>query len=148
VGYTYTDLPQTVNRDAVRFLIQDTKNADGTDGGVLVTDAQIAFALAEEMNVYTAAAACCDALVSQAQGVSSRSVGDVSISYSVGFYEALGKRLRNRGKTYQGPFAGALTESDKDTLREDTDATQPDFTRDMKEYPGLSEQALDQERES
>ena len=151
MAYTYSDdadsdgnAPQ--KRDAVRFLIQDTKTAAGAAGGKLVTDAEIAFSIAEEANVYMAAARCCETLVMRANGVSSRRVGPVSISYNSDTFEKLAKSLRARGGNYQRLYAGALTDTDKAEQQDDTDATQPDFKRGEYEYPGLEQ--LDQERES
>lgn len=151
MAFTYADDPDSdgsaaQKRDAVRFLIQDTLTAAGANGGKLVTDAQIAFAIAEEMNVYTAAAACCDSLVSRAQGVKSRSVGDVSVSYDVGFYMELGKRLRKRGESYQSVYAGGQSASEKESDREDTSLVQPGFAVDDFEYDGAAQ--TPDERES
>lgn len=149
--YTYDDDPDSdgtaaQKRDAVRLLIQDTKTAAGADGGKLVTDAQIAYFIAEEMNVYTAAAAACDSLVARAGGVSSRRVGDVSVSYDVGFYKELGSRLRKRGETYIGAYAGGISVSDKETDRVDTDVVQPSFAIDDFEYEGAGK--VEDERDS
>lgn len=144
MAYTYGDDPSNSTRDAVRFLIQDTKKADGTAGGKLVTDSEITFALASEANVFTAGALCCDVLVSKGGAVRSRSVGDVSITYDVTFYKDLAKRLRSRGQTYAGPYAGGLTETDKAVQQDDTDATQPDFKRGEYEYPGLQDVASEE----
>lgn len=149
--YTYADDPDSdgtaaQKRDAVRFLIQDTTTAAGAAGGRLVTDAQIAFAIAEEMNVYTAAAAICDILVAQAKGVRSKSVGDVSVSYDAGFYESLGKRLRKRGETYVSVYAGGQSVSDKETDTADTDRVQPSFAIRDFEYEGAG--TVEDERDS
>jgi hypothetical protein len=78
MAFTYSDNPSSTGtaaqkRDAVRFLIQDTDTTNGK-----VTDAQIAWALGEEPNVYGAAARCCEALANKHGNISSRSVGDSS----------------------------------------------------------------------
>lgn len=141
MAFTYADDPDSdgtaaQQRDAIRVLIQDTLTAAGANGGRLVTDAQIVFFLAEEMNVYTAAAAVCDSLVAAAQGVGSRRVGDVSVTYDVNFYKELGNRLRRRGETYQAVYAGGQSVSEKDTDRADTTLVQPGFAVDDFEYDG------------
>ena len=146
MAYTYADAPDSVGtaaqkRDAVRFLIQDTKTAAGANGGKLVTDAEIAFAIVEEMNVYTAAASCCDSLVARAGGVSSRRVGDVSVSYDAGFYKELGARLRKRGEVYMTVYAGGISVSDKETDRTDTDVVQPGIAIDDFLYEGAGDPA-------
>lgn len=151
MAFTYADDPDSdgtsaQQRDAVRFLIQDTLTAAGANGGKLVTDAQIAFAIAEEMNVYTAAASICDSLSAGKQGVSSRRVGDVSVSYDATFYRELGSRLRKRGETYMSLYAGGQSVSDKQTDRDDSDTVQPGIAVDDFEYEGAG--SVSEERDS
>jgi len=138
--YTYSDNPVSSGtaaqqRDAVRFLIQDT---DVTNGKV--TDAQIAFALTEEPNVYGAAARCCEALASNKANISSRSVGDTSIAYDHAAYATLAKTLRLKSRSgFELPFAGGISQSDKDTTESSSDRTKPDFFRGMFEKVGTAQ---------
>lgn len=140
MAYTYTDDPVSSGtaaqkRDAVRFLIQDTDTTAGK-----VTDAQIAFALVDEANAYAAAALCCESLVALAGSVKSRSIDDTSVTYDVGFYQALAVQLRRKARAkYEGPFCGGISADDKDTTSSDSDYIAPDFKRGMFAYPGTGD---------
>lgn len=130
MSWTYSSSLAT-DRDRVRFLIQDTETTRQ-----LVQDEEITWILTQEENVYTAGAAIADSLAAKARGVSSKSVGDFSLSFTKEHWEGLAERLRRRGAGYQLPTAQGLSVSGKETLTEDTDAVQPSFTRTMQENNG------------
>lgn len=138
MAYTYTDDPNSSGtsaqkRDAVRFLIQDTDTANGK-----VTDAQIAFAILEEANIYSAAALCCDTLVAQFGSVTARSIDDTSVSYDAKFYQELGNQLRAKARSsYETPFCGGISVSDKDTTENGSDYVAPNFKRGMYEIQNV-----------
>ncbi len=138
--YTYSDNPNSSGttaqkRDAVRWLIQDTNTALGK-----VSDAEIAFTLVEEANVYAAAARCCEVLVAAAGSVKNRTVGSTSVSYDVAFYEKLAKTLREKARgQYEAPFCGGISVADKDTTESDSDRVAPDFFKGMHEFQGTSQ---------
>jgi len=136
--YTYNDDPVAAGtasqkRDAVRALAQDNQASR-----MRVSDAEIAFLLTQESNIYTAAARCAEMVAGHIGNVTSRRVGDTSISYGPGYYTDLARTLRQRGQTYASPYAGALTNTDKTTTTSDTDRTDADMTRGMFENPTIS----------
>lgn len=141
MAYTYTDNPVSggtaqQQSDAVRVLIQDTLTAAGANGGKFCTDAQIAFAIAEEMNVYMAAARLAELLGAASGNVATRRVGDVSITYDPKIYRDLAVLLRARGMAHQALYAGGQSVADKQTDRDDTDVVQPSFAIDDFEFKG------------
>lgn len=136
---TYTDDPvyggtAAQKRDAVRFLAQDHRASQ-----MKVSDAEVAFLIAEEANVYMAAAACAEKVAGRSGNISSKSVGDLSISYGAEHYTTLAKTLRQRGMGYQLPILRGASISGKEILEEDSDAVQPSFARDMLQGTGLTD---------
>lgn len=115
VTHTYENLPASSDRDAVRFLTQDT-----TDGAMRLSDQEIAFLLSSEANVYMAAARAAE-MLSQ-RSVTSKSIGELSLSYSAEGYDKLASILRSRGRTHQTFSVGGLSISGKAVLESDTDA--------------------------
>ena len=141
MAFTYSDNPSSTGtaaqkRDAVRVLIQDTDTSNGK-----VTDAQIALALTEENgNIYGAAAWCCEALATRMGNISSRSVGDTSISYDHQTYAALAKTLRLRSRVgIEIPYCGGISQDDKHAAESSTDRTDPDFKRGMFDFIGTAQ---------
>lgn len=114
----------------VRFLIRDT-NTDRP----LFDDDEITWQISQEANIYTAAAGLCDILVTKAGGVKSKKVGELAITYDVGFYRSLSANLRARGAGHQVPYAGGISVSDKQGQEADTDATKPSVFRRLNDNP-------------
>lgn len=140
--YTYSGDPAASNLDKVRFLIGDT---DVTSDPQL-TDAEINAMLTDNAgNAYSAAIACVEALISKYSRKVTKSVGDLSISYSdiVGNYRELLAGLRRRA-TVQicTPYAGGISISDKQTDEADSDRTQPSFYRGMHDEGGTETEKL------
>lgn len=118
----------------VRFLIGDTLVGTPPAGPVnrlVLDDAEIAWLLTREANVYMAAAAAAETIVqvinagSTGNGLVTRKrVGQTDISYANGKtaedYSALAKQLRARSG-HQIGFAGGISASDKLTREQDTD---------------------------
>ena len=79
MAWTYTGDPSSSNRDSVRFLIGDTDTLDQ-----VVTDEEIDWALeVTDQAIYQAAHDICVALAAKfARLATSKSVGDLSLSYS------------------------------------------------------------------
>lgn len=128
--FTYDSSLQK-DKDVVRFLLQDTNSTRP-----LLQDEEIYWLLKNEANVYSAAAACAETLVTRFQAVSSKSVGGLSISYGgVETWRALASKLRVRGSTHQVPSAGGISLADRDALWEDTDLIQPTFYDKMLQDP-------------
>lgn len=91
------------DKDWVRFLIGDRGTPTGAGNnvsGTTLSDEEIAAVLAEEANKYLAAARCGETIQAQGHGATSKSVGDLSISYGDSPDSAYRKhltRLRQKG---------------------------------------------------
>lgn len=132
----------------VRFLIQDTTAATAQ-----LQDEEIAWLLSESGgSVYRAAAAAAQALASRYASDVDRSVsgaGGLSVSGSQRFqqYTQLAQQLTAQaGKKGRGvPFAGGISEAQKDATEEDADRVRPAFTR---EIAPLREAEIEEEEEA
>jgi hypothetical protein len=107
---SYSNNPESSDKDAVRFLIQDTGPSSFD-----ITDEEIVWLLGQEGNVYLAAATLCDKLttIKSSGGLASKSVGGLSESYSQGsiaFYQSQAKVYRARGSLRSVPAAEELTQ--------------------------------------
>ena len=115
----------------VRFLIGDTNTA----AGMVLEDEEIDWLLSTEANVYMAAAAAADMIVTKIDGstgtggtvgpITRKRIGQTDISYFNGRtseqYASLASSLRARGGTHQMPFAGGISATDKLTRELDLD---------------------------
>ena len=105
MAFTYVD-PTSGNRDAIRFLVQDT---DSTDPHF--QDAEINYLYSVWGNIYDAAIAAAEIISGQYAHKTnySRSVGDLSISESYGAsaaeFRALADRLRSQRDRLYVPIA-------------------------------------------
>lgn len=132
--WTYSGDPSSTDRDAVRFLIGDTDTTDQQ-----LTDEEIAYLLDQAGdNVYAAAIAAAEALLGKYARLVDKNVGDLKLSYSqrqssyAGLIIVLKKKFGIRSAT---PYAGGLSINEKISDSEDTDLTQPTFSRDQFNYP-------------
>jgi hypothetical protein len=121
------------NRDKVRFLIQDT---DSTNE--LCQDEEIDFALTAGSNdVFSAAAICCRALATQfikKVGLRDPQTGIVyDTERKAEFYLSLAEEFEAKsGKSFvPKPFAGGISQSDKETRKSDGDRVDFVFTTDL-----------------
>lgn len=110
MSFTYSGNPASSPRDEVRFLLGDT-----TAAKINLQDGEIDYLLADGASVTTASIEGARALAARHSAISatSKSVGDLSLSYEHGQtaarFEALADRLRARS----GPrtFAPIMTEA-------------------------------------
>jgi hypothetical protein len=114
----------------VRFLVQDNQTARQ-----LLDDNEIYWTLTEEANVFMAAAACCDQLVSRAGSIKSKQISEFKIAYDPMFYRALAASLRARGAYYQIPYAGGISITDKEAQQAQTDWVAPAISRGLDDNP-------------
>lgn len=129
MAVTFGNSPATRDRDLIRTLIGDTTGK--------LSDEFIDYAISSEANVWYAAAMCADVIGGQTGTVTDMTVGDLSIRYGTGQtnYAALAKQFRVRGSMSAVPFAGGLTQSDKDTEKDNTDRVVPAFSIGMHDDP-------------
>lgn len=121
--WTYSGDPSSTSRDAVRFLIGDTDNTSQ-----LVTDEEIAYMLTQEGSTSSAAARVCRSLAAKYARFMDQSVGDLNISYSQRFkqFSEMAAKLESDASSRVGiPYAGGISQSDKDSRESDTDRVLP-----------------------
>lgn len=132
----YTDDPQNVPADQVRFFVGDTNTSNEE-----LTDPQIAFLLAEEGDsALRAAARAAEILAAKYSGIADeKQVGPLRLKFSErsGRYSALAKQLwaRASASSTVGPYAGGISVVDKQTKEADSDRVKPSFKRGMMDYP-------------
>jgi len=132
--WTYTGDPSANNRDEVRFLIGDTDNADK-----IVQDEEIAYAIANEANNRLAAIRIVRTLAGKYARKVDKTVGDLKISYSQIYkhYVDLATFLEESDANLYAPiaYAGGISVSDKDSVRDNSDRADPMFTKGMNDNP-------------
>jgi hypothetical protein len=129
-------------KDQVRFLIQDT---DCTNN--IFEDEEIAWTLTQEANVYMAAACMLDTAVNKSTGaLTSKKVGDLSLSFSVSEIRQRIKDLRAKGRSrYELPSNPSEFRDRKREHREDTDLVAPFITREIHDIDQLRDDREDLE---
>lgn len=102
--YSVTDL-NTVPKDAIRFLVQDT---DVTTAGVVrLQDEEINWVLTQQTNIFLAAAQCADIIAAYWAKIQNTRIGPLNIQrgQAVPFYLALAEALRNTAARWSGAQA-------------------------------------------
>lgn len=137
--WEYTGNPATNNRDRCRWYLGDTDAEDP-----LVSDEEIAAALTDEgSNVRRAAAQCAEHLAAYFSREADKSYDDyrVSLSQRASSFLTLSNRLRDRStiSLVAAPWAGGISQSDKESRAADTDRELPAFTMRQFDYPGASD---------
>jgi len=128
--WTYSGDPSDSEKNAVRFLLQDTN-----ESRPLVQDEEIDWLITQNANLYLAAAALCDVLVAKTGAMRSKTIGEFRISYSSDFYKMLGASLRARGLTHQLPYAGGISIADKLNQQNSSDWVDPAVSRGLGDNP-------------
>jgi hypothetical protein len=123
-GNPVADGSVSEQRDAVRFLAQDH-----TPGAMRCSDAEIAFALTNEANVWMAAASIVGLVLARLP--TRKKVGSTEIERTHEQYGNLRDWLQSRGATHQMPYFGGLSRAGKSVDRADEDMIQGFFRRDM-----------------
>jgi len=116
-------------RDKVRFLIQDTVVASA-----MLQDEEIDFMLTEYPNYKLAAANCADVLSSKFSGMAEeKTIGNLKLTYrdKSKKYADLANRLRMQASKVVLPYAGGISQTDKESIEDDDDRVKPAFSRDM-----------------
>lgn len=129
--WTYGGDPSANSRDAVRFLIGDTDTTDQQ-----ISDEEIAYLLSTEgSDVNRAAARAVRSIMAKYARLVDKSVGDLRVSYSqrLAAYKELASELEDRATRRAGAavFAGGISQSQKDTIYEDSDRVGPYFYREQ-----------------
>ena len=134
MSWTYSGDPSSDDRNAVRFLTQDTDT-----NRQLATNEEIDWVITQEMNVYMAAASMLQTIINRQAGIGSKKVGDLSITFDFASAEKRVGVLKARGQaSYQVPTAGGIGVADKQTLEGDSDWPKPFFKREQFDHNGPS----------
>lgn len=124
--WSYNPSALTTNsKDQVRLLIGDTFSGDPQ-----LQDEEIAYLASLSGNVYSAAAACCRALVSKfSRAVDQQSsASKVSYSQMAKAYRAAAVAFEAKATILAVPYGGGISISDMQMAALDTDRIQPQFT--------------------
>lgn len=137
MSWNYSGRADT-DRDKVRFLVGDTDPKDP-----LVQDEEIAYVVSEYPDLRIAAACILRALAAKYSRQGTITVGSVSktLTMIAGQFAKRAEELDPCGLSVGGqalalPSFGGLTKSEKETLKDDTDAVQPSFAIGMNDIPG------------
>jgi hypothetical protein len=132
----YTDDPEHVESDAVRFLLGDTNGLKPK-----LTDNEVDYLLNEQGSVLRAAARGAEILAGkQVEVADQKRVGSLmirSFQSTMESYLKLAKALwaRANAQDSTGPYAGGISRSDKRSVQQDGDRVRPSFARGMMHYP-------------
>lgn len=130
--FTYSGDPRSSEKDACRFMIGDTDVRDP-----LLQDGEIEYLL----DLYNraplnAGIRACEMIAAKFSRMCDEAVGQVRITFSqkhkqyVEMRDTLTERLSKEDMT---PYAGGITQSDKEAVAQDTNRVRPDFTKHMME---------------
>ena len=128
-SYDATKLDEPLNW--VRLRIKDTREDDP-----LLQNEEINSFVAENGNLYRAAAAACRSIALEL-GRESDARGETQwlSKEKADHYRLMAADFESRAKRKAKPFAGGLTVSAKEARAEDPDLVQPAFTRDLQVEP-------------
>jgi hypothetical protein len=130
-SYNPSDLSSS-QKDQIRMLIGDT-NASTPQ----LQDEEIAYLATLRPNIYGAASDCCRALAAKYSSMSTESAGDSKITYS-DISKAYARQAIAFASTAAAggaglPYAGGISQNDKQTQESDTDRVSPQFQIGMED---------------
>lgn len=140
--YSYSSDPSTSDKDAVRFLCQDTDVV--TQGAARLCDEEINYTLASVTNnVFLAAAVCADTIAAYWAKVQNTRIGPLNIqrSQAVTFYQAIAAELRRMASRFSGAVAVFYPVDDVRYANTNNGAGGPQhiFQIGMDDYPTFSQ---------
>lgn len=144
MSWTYNP-SQMTPKDRVRLYVGDTNSADPQ-----LQDEEIAAILLDAPNVLRAAAEAAETIAAKVAREVTRAVtGASGLSINASdrqqHYLTLAATLRRRAVRMGGsaPFAGGISQAQKDTQTGDTDRVPPAFSRQMMRVPGQVDSATE-----
>lgn len=138
MAWNYDGLPNSLTRDAIRFLVGQVSSADA----VLLSDEEIAYAVAETNGTSLAAAFCARAMAAQyAAAPTDLRVGQTSETYGdrAARYQERAIQLERDASDAVSPSIGGISIADKQSQQADSDWNQPSFALGMTDYPGTGQ---------
>jgi hypothetical protein len=134
MSFSYSGDPASSVKDAVRFEIQDTNSS-----APLLQDAEIEYAITQEApkvppsesEVLSASARCMEALQRLFASQADTEIGSLKVTYTkqAEVYAERAMELRKRAQGMHAPWAGGLSESEKQAREENTDRVPPLFKK-------------------
>lgn len=123
-------------RSWIRLRIGDTSS-----GNQLLQDEEIDALLSGEGNKYYAAALAAESLGASNANKVDKTVGKLRIALAKAseHYFSLAERLRREADMRVAPFAGGISQDDKDTTEDDSDRVDPAFARGAFDNEGTLE---------
>lgn len=134
--WSYTGNPADSDKDYVRFLIGDTISADE-----LLQDEEIIAVLGVESNVTLAAAIAAESIAAKFSREADTTMGKTRLAHQqkAEAYLELAKRLRKQSKITAAfnaiPYAGGISQGDKELVEQNTDRVEPIFEKDQFKNP-------------
>lgn len=125
MAWTYSS-PFDSNKDTVRYLVADTDSDDQ-----LATDEEILWQLTQFTDTRQAAIAVAQQIAVKFARYATVRSQDISVDWNARAmqYRQIAEDLkRQQQETWAQPYAGGISESDKEAVEEDTDRTLPAFT--------------------
>lgn len=138
--YTYSFDPTTSQKDAVRFLCQDTDVV--TTGVARLCDEEINYILGLQSNVFLAAAQCADEIAAYWARVQNTRIGPLNIerSQAVIFYQQVAEKLRHTASRWcnAAPVFYPVAGQNYINTNDGAGGPQIQFAIGMDDYPGSS----------
>lgn len=139
--YTYSGDPNVSNKDAVRFLCQDTDVT--TPGAVRLSDEEINWLLTQNSNVWMAAAAAAEEIATYYARITNTQIGPLKIERTqmVTFFQDVATRLRNTGNQWANgsPVFYPQDQQEYSDTNFGRGGPQHIFLIGMDDYPGYSQ---------
>ncbi len=130
---TYTNQPGVRDVDTVRLKVYDRDTT--TASSAKLTDEEIQYFIDSNSHIDLAASEAALAISAKHAGEgTSKKVGDLMIEGIGMSYRDLAKSLRLKAPRTVTPFAGGLSEAEKDAVDKDTDRPPADFERGMHDH--------------
>lgn len=137
MAWNYSGDPSSSKKDELRFNIGDTDSQDQ-----LMSDGEINYLLTKSnQSIALSCISACDLLAMKFARLADESVGQVRISYSQKYAQYLKMKEAFRSKAAIDecmPYAGGISQSDKETMRDNGDLVQPIFSRHQHEAKAVS----------
>lgn len=122
----YGDHPSTSHSDAIRLLVGDISTAAA---GTFLSDNAYTYFYQQGGSVFLGAVLACNALAALNGGRAiSKTVGDLSYTKAdAKYYQTLATEYRLQASLGTVPYAGGISRSDKQAVRQNTDRVAPAF---------------------
>lgn len=142
------DASLSTDADKVRFHLGQTDSASS-----IIGDEEIRAVLADETNIYLAAAVIADAIAGRYSLNQNIRIDSFSVDFQgrAEAFRSLAVRLRAQAKTASGglgsPFVGGVSISEMNSVRDDPDRNPSRFEMETTTFPGNEVSQVDEDDE-